>query len=153
MLLPGFGSRSTLAVAHPADRRRAIDREPDRAVGGGGDRDRHVLPLRHRILDEARARPAAGQQGSGGAGERQRAARPATAAMRRRDAGGSWHRAGPRRLVRRAGAPASGPAGAPAIISSSTKAPAPARLTGSARASRLLPSSAVRQTSAYGISE
>ena len=71
MLLPGFGSHSSWpSRTRPSAAAPSIVNQTEPSPAGG-DRDRHALPLRHRILDEAGARPAAPQPPGGGAGQRQ----------------------------------------------------------------------------------
>src|SRR5262249_37644323 len=47
-----LGKPLQFAVVHTADRVRGIDREPYAAVGGSGDRGRHVARIEHRVLDD-----------------------------------------------------------------------------------------------------
>ena len=54
--LARFGQSIDLAVAHPSERRRAVDGEPDGAVRRGGDGDRHVLRCRHAHTRRMRTR-------------------------------------------------------------------------------------------------
>ena len=75
------------AAAHAADGIGVIDREPDGAVGGGGNRDRCIVRIGHAVLDEARRRRSRPQQqhaGAGQHGEAERGSNRQPASARRR---------------------------------------------------------------------